>query len=275
MSRLDKLLELIATAPTGIAREAAAFQLGEIIKSKPEEIGRLLTRLYPFLIHKKLETRIAAGNAVESMAKNIPIIPCRKKRIVYTFETFDLHHLIDTSKKLFSTDEKSDISGMISIDNEHTLSMRQKTMMRRKQKKKIEKEIEIVKPVEKINFQCDEWPFTLFYEKMLENIFDPKWEVRHGAAISLREVLKKQGDALSIEWKIDLVLRLMLVISLDRFADFISDNIIAPVRETCAQAIGIALRDLKHEIPNIVEIICQMYERNEWEIKHGSLLILK
>ena len=188
MSRLDKLLELIATAPTSMAREAAAHQLGEIINSKPEEIGRLLTRIYPYLIHKKLETRIAAGIAIESMAKNVPIILCSSQRELWKFSTFNLNKLIDSSKKLFSTDEQTDINGLIEFDSDSELSARQKTMMRRKQKKQKEKEIEIVKPVEKIDFNCDGWPFRLFCEKMLLNVFDPKWEVRHGASISLREV---------------------------------------------------------------------------------------
>lgn len=39
-------------------------------------------------------------------------------------------------------------------------------------------------------------------------------------------------------WLEDLSLRLLCVLALDRFGDFVSDQVVAPVRETCAQALG-------------------------------------
>ena len=33
-------------------------------------------------------------------------------------------------------------------------------------------------------------------------------------------------------------MRLLCVLALDRFGDFVSDQVVAPVRETCAQALG-------------------------------------
>ena len=36
----------------------------------------------------------------------------------------------------------------------------------------------------------------------------------------------------------DVSLRLLCVLALDRFGDFVSDQVVAPVRETCAQALG-------------------------------------
>lgn len=36
----------------------------------------------------------------------------------------------------------------------------------------------------------------------------------------------------------DYALRLVCVLALDRFGDFVSDQVTAPVRETCAQALG-------------------------------------
>jgi hypothetical protein len=40
------------------------------------------------------------------------------------------------------------------------------------------------------------------------------------------------------QWLEDISLRLLCVLALDRFGDFVSDQVIAPVRETCAQALG-------------------------------------
>lgn len=42
-------------------------------------------------------------------------------------------------------------------------------------------------------------------------------------------------------WLEDLSLRLLCVLALDRFGDFISDQVVAPVRETCAQCLGILI----------------------------------
>jgi len=39
-------------------------------------------------------------------------------------------------------------------------------------------------------------------------------------------------------WLEDLSLHLLCVLALDRFGDFISDQVVAPVRETCAQCLG-------------------------------------
>ncbi|XP_043695072.1 TATA-binding protein-associated factor BTAF1-like isoform X1 [Telopea speciosissima] len=74
----------------------------------------------------------------------------------------------------------------------------------------------------------------------------------------------------------DCAIRFLCVLSLDRFGDYVSDQVVAPVRETCAQALGAALKymhpSLVHETLNI---LLQMQCRPEWEIRHGSLLGIK
>lgn len=46
-------------------------------------------------------------------------------------------------------------------------------------------------------------------------------------------------------WLEDAALRIVCVLALDRFGDFISDQVVAPVRETCAQGLGELLLSLK------------------------------
>ncbi|KAL3498161.1 hypothetical protein ACH5RR_040893 [Cinchona calisaya] len=74
----------------------------------------------------------------------------------------------------------------------------------------------------------------------------------------------------------DCAIRFLCVLSLDRFGDYVSDQVVAPVRETCAQALGAVLKCmhpvLVHETLNI---LLQMQRRPEWEIRHGSLLGIK
>ncbi|XAR57644.1 Nucleoplasmin ATPase [Bertholletia excelsa] len=74
----------------------------------------------------------------------------------------------------------------------------------------------------------------------------------------------------------DCAVRFLCVLSLDRFGDYVSDQVVAPVRETCAQALGAVLKyvhpTLVHETLNI---LLKMQRRPEWEIRHGSLLGVK
>lgn len=74
----------------------------------------------------------------------------------------------------------------------------------------------------------------------------------------------------------DSAIRFLCLLSLDRFGDYVSDQVVAPVRETCAQALGAVLKymhpTLVHETLNM---LLQMQCRPEWEIRHGSLLGIK
>lgn len=88
--------------------------------------------------------------------------------------------------------------------------------------------------------------------------------------------LTKHVSAKNWEFLQDCAVRFLCVLSLDRFGDYVSDQVVAPVRETCAQALGAVL---KHMHPSLVyetlSILLQMQNRQEWEIRHGSLLGIK
>lgn len=135
-----------------------------------------------------------------------------------------------------------------------------------------------------------EWPLDSFCSKLYLDLFNPRWETRHGAATALREVFKTHASGggkcihmTSAEmeenhmlWLEDAVLRLLCVLALDRFGDFISDQVVAPVRETCAQVLGTALKDMPLSIVrNTVDILICLMKQNEWEVRHGGLLGIK
>lgn len=74
----------------------------------------------------------------------------------------------------------------------------------------------------------------------------------------------------------DCAICFLCVLSLDRFGDYVSDQVVAPVRETCAQALGAVLKYMAPElVRETMNILLQMQERPEWEIRHGSLLGIK
>ncbi|XP_065853225.1 TATA-binding protein-associated factor BTAF1 [Euphorbia lathyris] len=74
----------------------------------------------------------------------------------------------------------------------------------------------------------------------------------------------------------DCAIRFLCILSLDRFGDYVSDQVVAPVRETCAQALGSSFKYMRHSlIYETLNILLQMQRRPEWEIRHGSLLGIK
>lgn len=77
-------------------------------------------------------------------------------------------------------------------------------------------------------------------------------------------------------WLEDTSLRLLCVLALDRFGDFISDQVIAPVRETTAQALGSLAKLMEPEqVESVVAVLLQLLEQTEWETRHGGFLGLK
>ncbi|KAI1296806.1 TATA-binding protein-associated factor [Halotydeus destructor] len=135
-----------------------------------------------------------------------------------------------------------------------------------------------------------EWPLQSFSDELMSDLFNSAWEVRHGAATAIREVVKQHGkcggrtidaptsqlDKLNQLWLEDLTLRLVCVIALDKFGDFVSDQVVAPVRETCAQAIGSVFNIMSDDgVLSTMRILLNLLDRPEWEARHGALLSLK
>ncbi|EGN96198.1 hypothetical protein SERLA73DRAFT_170610 [Serpula lacrymans var. lacrymans S7.3] len=132
--------------------------------------------------------------------------------------------------------------------------------------------------------------------RLLEvDLFSETWEVRHGAAMALRELLKVQGknDCISWEdnasdherWCNDLAAKLLCVFVLDRFGDFVSDQVIAPVRETVSQTLASLLLHMpRRSVIHVHSILIQMIRQDflltsshahVWEVRHAGLLGIK
>ncbi|KAJ3309940.1 btaf1 RNA polymerase II, B-TFIID transcription factor-associated, 170kDa [Boothiomyces sp. JEL0838] len=146
----------------------------------------------------------------------------------------------------------------------------------------------------------DEWPFEGLCEQLSFDLFSPKWETRHGAAIGLRELIKTHGSGygkivgvekaqnekrhlMVLE---DLLIRLLCVLSLDRFADFVGDQAVVPVRETCSQTLAVVLEhcpdDLCLKVINKGLLVMLEYHEKEkeentqkWAVRHAALIGLK
>ncbi|EMP42146.1 hypothetical protein UY3_00533 [Chelonia mydas] len=354
MCRLDRLFILLDTGTTPVTRKAAAQQLGEVVKLHPHELNNLLSKVLIYLRSTNWDTRIAAGQAVEAIVKNVPEWKptprpkqesdsespmddsCASDRL--RFDRFDICRLLKHGASLLGSagaefevqDDKSgevdpkeriarqrkllqkklglDMGAAIGMNTEDlfndedldytptsaSLVNKQPTLqaaelidsefragMSSRQKNKAKRMAKLfakqrsrdaVETNEKSNDSTDgepeekrrkianvvinqpatdskvlvdnapeeanEWPLESFCEEVCNDLFNPSWEVRHGAGTALREILKahgksggKMGDSTveemaqqHQEWLEDLVIRLLCVFALDRFGDFVSDE---------------------------------------------------
>jgi TATA-binding protein-associated factor len=132
------------------------------------------------------------------------------------------------------------------------------------------------------------FPFQQFCECMLRDMFDPHWETRHGATLALRVLFSTLGlaliqtpalqsdSSLASQWLEDIAVRLLCLAALDRFVDFVADTSVAPVRETCAQALSTIAQLMNPATINVVlTAICELCQRDEWDLRHSGFLCLK
>ncbi|TPX19837.1 TATA-binding protein-associated factor mot1 [Coccidioides immitis] len=142
-----------------------------------------------------------------------------------------------------------------------------------------------------------EWPYERMCEILMVDLFDHAWEIRHGAAMGLREVIRVQGagagrlwgktraenDELNHCWLNNLACRLLCVFMLDRFGDYISDNVVAPIRETVGQTLGALLSHLPSKsVVLVYHILYRIIMQKDldtikpvWEVCHGGMIGLK
>ncbi|EKD20799.1 uncharacterized protein L3040_000906 [Drepanopeziza brunnea f. sp. 'multigermtubi'] len=142
-----------------------------------------------------------------------------------------------------------------------------------------------------------EWPFERLCEFLMVDLFDPHWETRHGAAMGLREIIRAHGggagrmreksraenDELNRRWLDDLACRLCCVFMLDRFGDYVSDTVVAPIRETVGQTLGALLIHLPattvyaaHRI--LLRMVIQEdlnLTHKGWAVCHGGMIGLR
>lgn len=142
-----------------------------------------------------------------------------------------------------------------------------------------------------------DWPFDVMCDFLSMDLFDPNWEVRHGAAMGLREVLRVHGrgagrrygksraenDLANRRWLDDLACRLLCVLMLDRFGDYVSDTVVAPIRESIGQTLGALLTQLPDDTAiSVYAFLQEMVNQKEtglkqpiWEVCHGGMIGLR
>ena len=158
------------------------------------------------------------------------------------------------------------------------------------------------------------WPLGRLADKLCVDLLHPAWETRHGAALGLRAILGSQAESAGINVKIEdvptgwlaaegrgrpnlmpvdaadaqraardnaswleeCVMHLLCVLALDQFGDFASDDVVAPVRETAAQALGIVSASMSTALlSNTINSLKKIGYADNWEARHGALSGLK
>ena len=135
-----------------------------------------------------------------------------------------------------------------------------------------------------------EWPLRFLSDVLVHDVFHAVWEVRHGAASALREILAAHGSSIGREAGLplpvqqrrnaacyeDLIIRMLCIFALDRFGDYVSDTTVAPVRETCAQTLGAILKHVEPlVVEKVVDSLLLLTAHDLWEVRHGGALGLK
>jgi TATA-binding protein-associated factor len=139
------------------------------------------------------------------------------------------------------------------------------------------------------------WQFQGVYELLLSDLFDTKWEIRHGSALGLRELIKRHGkgagrvkkktreqnDANNSLTLSDLAIRLCALFAIDRFGDYVSDTVVIPVRESAAQTLAALLIHLEDKVVlQTFDCLNQLVLQDGivpkcWEASHGGMLGLR
>jgi TATA-binding protein-associated factor len=142
-----------------------------------------------------------------------------------------------------------------------------------------------------------DWPFDVMCDFLSNDLLDPNWEIRHGAAMGLREVLRVHGrgagrrygksraenEAANRRWLDDMACRLLCVLMLDRFGDYVSDTVVAPIRESIGQTLGSLLSQLPDDIAvSVYNYLQEMINQQNadlktpiWEVCHGGMIGLR
>lgn len=138
------------------------------------------------------------------------------------------------------------------------------------------------------------WSTVLF--EVIPDLHDTTWQTRHGSALVIMEILRSLGASYANahpELYHALSRQLLSLLVLDRFGDFVGDTVIAPVRETAAQTLGVVLKyistpgvkEIHHTLMGMVRQPwakrgkeaenSQKADKFAWEVRHAGLLGLK
>jgi len=131
-----------------------------------------------------------------------------------------------------------------------------------------------------------DWIFSKCFRKLVNNMFSLDWEVRHGAATGLRELLKFQATEACIQGSYseeankalleDVACRILILLAVDRFCDFSGTVTVAPVREAASMALATVVLHLdRNRVQCIGRYISILADSGNWEVVHAAYISMQ
>ncbi|KAH9278152.1 TATA-binding protein-associated factor [Echinococcus granulosus] len=150
-----------------------------------------------------------------------------------------------------------------------------------------------------------DWPLNSMCVRLLADLWDCRWETRHGAASGLRELLsfpqhtrqaggrngasEEENRTANRVYLEDVVVRVLCTLALDQFSDFACDMVVAPVRQTAAQLLGVLCLHLdvgqvRLVVQHLLCLVCLLRRQRQepmkrtrtpkvnWMVVHSGLL---
>ncbi|CDI97151.1 TATA binding protein associated factor 172 [Echinococcus multilocularis] len=150
-----------------------------------------------------------------------------------------------------------------------------------------------------------DWPLNSMCVRLLADLWDCRWETRHGAASGLRELLsfpqhtrqaggrngasEEENRVANRVYLEDVVVRVLCTLALDQFSDFACDMVVAPVRQTAAQLLGVLCLHLdvgqvRLVVQHLLCLVCLLHRQRQepmkrtrtpkvnWMVVHSGLL---
>jgi TATA-binding protein-associated factor len=189
-------------------------------------------------------------------------------------------------------DSKQKINDYFSLDRPADVNEEAKVVSEFKGVVEIKPEME-----GELHVEGSEWPFEKLCDFLKVDLFDMQWEVRHGATIGLREIVRvhgrgagrqlgktrRQNDALNKRWLDDLACRILCVVMLDRFSDYSSDTSVAPIREAIGQTLGPVLKYVPDDsVYSIYAALSRLVHQEDlllempiWPVRYGAMIGLR
>ncbi|XP_036356640.1 TATA-binding protein-associated factor 172 [Octopus sinensis] len=284
-TRLDRLFLLLETGSTPLIRKSAAEQLGEVQKLHPHELNSLLSKVHKFLRNLNWDTRIAAGQAVEAIARNVPDwnpigLPKEEGFPKQNYQSpgsllfshFDINKvLLHGSSLLGSEGHEYDLeeSGIDLDDKERLIKQRQLL------NKRLGLDMAGTLGIETDSIFNDE---DLAQNKMDTNSMDRckksvgelvKQQLMYvTSGMSARERNKARRKARNLAKQRSKEAQQSPPVK--------SNFVVAPVRETCAQTLGVVINLLDSDgVHSVVSALLALLAQSQWEVRHGGLLGLK
>ena len=125
-------------------------------------------------------------------------------------------------------------------------------------------------------------------------MFNHQWEYRHGSCMVLNESIQalvnthseniahetsattETKKTKSIKFFEDILMRAVSVLLLDKFGDYSSGKVVAPVRQSAARIMSSVCQEAtKSMVEQMLNVLIQLFPRTDWHGRHGIVLALR